>query len=142
MEFEFCRNDKEVIVSSKILLYFFIIQCSGNNLDQIALSKLLYRIKWDIKLLASVFPDYQLVWSFILPQITRKYSRNPRSMEQARKKVNSLAAKEVLSCGRRKLRHPQFFRKPHNLYSLDGVHLSKLGNYLFEQYLGSIRTFC
>lgn len=36
--------------------------------------------------MASVSPVYQLVW---------KYSQNPRSMEQARKKGKSLAAKEV-----------------------------------------------
>lgn len=52
-------------------------------------------------------------------------------MEQARHRVNRLAAKEVLACGGRIIRHPQFIGKPHNLYNSNGVHLSKLGNYLF-----------
>eukprot|EP00105_Crassostrea_gigas_P038430 XP_019922578.1 PREDICTED: uncharacterized protein LOC109618698 [Crassostrea gigas] len=56
----------------------------GNDFGQIPLSKLLYRVKWDIRLMASVFPDCQLVWSFILPRITWRYSQRPRCMEQAR----------------------------------------------------------
>lgn len=110
---------------------FIVMHCGGNDLGQIPLSKLLYRVKWDIRLMASVFPDCQLVWSFILPRITWRYSQRPRCMEQARNRVNRLAAKEVLACGGRIIRHPQFIGKPHNLYSSDGVHLSKLGNYLF-----------
>lgn len=110
---------------------FIVMHCGGNDLGQIPLSKLLYRVKWDIRLMASVFPDCQLVWSFILPRITWRYSQRPRCMEQARNRVNRLAAKEVLACGGRIIRHPQFIGKPQNLYSSDGVHLSKLGNYLF-----------
>lgn len=47
---------------------FIVMHCGGNDLGQIPLSKLLYRVKWDIRLMASVFPDCQLVWFFILPQ--------------------------------------------------------------------------
>lgn len=45
-------------------------------------------------------------------------------------------------CGGRIIRHPQFIGKPQNLYHADGVHLSKLGNYLFLNNIqGAIEYF-
>lgn len=69
---------------------FIRMGCGGNDLGQIPWSKLLYWIEWDFRLIhvASVFPDCQLVWSFILPRITWRYSPKRRSTEQARNRVN------------------------------------------------------
>ena len=45
-------------------------------------------------------------------------------------------------CEERIIRHPQFIGKPKNLYHADGVHLSKLGNYLFLNNIqGAIEYF-
>ena len=74
---------------------FILMHCGGNDLGLISLAKLLYRIKWDIRLIASVFPNCKLIWSFLLPRISWRTSQNARSMEQARNRVNRFAAREI-----------------------------------------------
>ena len=75
--------------------HFILMHCGGNDLGLISLAKLLYRIKWDIRLIASVFPNCKLIWSFVLPRISSRTSQNARSMEQARNRVNRFAAREI-----------------------------------------------
>ena len=122
--------------------HFVLMHCGGTDLGLISVLKLLYRIKWDIRLIASVFPNCKLIWSFVLPRISWRTSQNARSIEQARNRVNRFAAREIFDCGGRIIRHPQFIGKPQNLYHADGVQLSKLRNYLFLNNIqGTIEYF-
>ncbi|XP_062610679.1 uncharacterized protein LOC134272468 [Saccostrea cucullata] len=58
---------------------YLIIHCGANDLGQIKLSRLLYRIKWDIQLLSRIFTNTTLVWSFLLPRISWRHSSNVRA---------------------------------------------------------------
>ncbi|XP_052692399.1 uncharacterized protein LOC128170666 isoform X2 [Crassostrea angulata] len=121
---------------------FIVIHCGANDIGQVKTQKLLDRVRWDLRLLASVFPNTKLVWSFLLPRVAWRYSKNVRAMEQSRNRVNRAAAKEILGCGGRLLRHTQFFGKPKQLYSRDGVHLSGLGNDIYLNNLqGALEYF-
>uniref|UniRef100_A0A8W8KXW4 SGNH hydrolase-type esterase domain-containing protein n=1 Tax=Magallana gigas TaxID=29159 RepID=A0A8W8KXW4_MAGGI len=114
-----------------------VIHCGANDIGQVKTQKLLDRVRWDLRLLASIFPNTKLVWSFLLPRVAWRYSKNVRVMEQTRNRVNRAAAKEILGCGGRLLRHTQFLGKPKQLYSRDGVHLSGLGN---DIYLNNLQS--
>lgn len=121
---------------------FIVIHCGANDIGQVKTQKLLDRVRWDLRLLASVFPNTKLVWSFLLPRVAWRYSKNVRAMEQTRNRVNRAAAKEILGCGGRLLRHTQFLGKPKQLYSRDGVHLSGLGNDIYLNNLqGALEYF-
>lgn len=121
---------------------FIVIHCGANDIGQVKTQKLLDRVRWDLRLLASVFPNTKLVWSFLLPRVAWRYSKNVRAMEQSRNRVNRAAAKEILGCGGRLLRHTQFLGKPKQLYSRDGVHLSGLGNDIYLNNLqGALEYF-
>ncbi|XP_052695416.1 uncharacterized protein LOC128173783 [Crassostrea angulata] len=109
---------------------FIVIHCGANDIHQVKTQKLLDRVRWDLHLLASIFPNTKLVWSFFLPRVAWRYSKNVRAMEQTQNRVNRAAAKEILSCGGRLLRHTQFLGKQ-QLYRRDGVHLSGLGNDIY-----------
>ncbi|XP_061194825.1 uncharacterized protein LOC133202988 [Saccostrea echinata] len=110
---------------------YLIIHCGANDLGQIKLSRLLYRIKWDIQLLSRIFTNTTLVWSFLLPRISWRHSSNIRAMEQARDRLNRWAAKQVFQNGGKIITHSQFIGKPVQLYHSDGTHLSELGNDIF-----------
>lgn len=61
--------------------------------------KLLNRVRWDLRLIASIFPNTKLVRSFMLPRVAWCYSRNVRAMEQTRNRINRAAAKEIQCLG-------------------------------------------
>ena len=85
-----------------------------------SLAKLLYRIKWDIRLIASVFPNCKLIWSFVLPRISWRTSQNARSLEQARNRVNRFAAREIFDCGEKLLGTPNSLVNPRTFTMLIG----------------------
>jgi lysophospholipase L1-like esterase len=110
---------------------YMLIHCGANDLGQVRLANLLHKIKFDIELLASIFPHTTIIWSFLLPRILWRHSQKTRALEQARNRVNRFAAAQVFRCGGKILLHPQFVHKPPQLYHKDGTHLSPLGNDIF-----------
>ena len=77
------------------------------------------------------FPDAQLVWSEILPQVFYFGAHSQKSMEQQRRKINRWVRTCASRVGCHVLKHPQFVWSDFSLYRFDGVHLSVAGNVAF-----------
>lgn len=78
-----------------------------------------------------MLPDTALVWSSILPRFKWRFSNNTGAMETTRRRINRGMRSYLLKIGGYVIKHTDFEDKHVGLFSVDGVHLSFIGNDVF-----------
>ena len=98
------------------------------------------KLKDAFKWVQSKLPGSVLVFSQILQRIKRRYSKNNKSMEKSRLRINNEVASYVLRNGDWYVRYLGI--KVTTALLADGVHLNELGsNILLNTITGALETF-
>lgn len=111
-----------------------VIHLGGNDLVTWSQSKLLKKIKTDLRYMASVFPDAQVIWSDILPRQAWRGVESSveslRKLDQKRKRINRIGRQVTLSLNGKGISHELDFATP-GIFRPDSVHLTRIGNAIF-----------
>ncbi|CAG2204727.1 unnamed protein product [Mytilus edulis] len=109
-----------------------IIHLGSNDLGLIKEKELIEQIRLDIMRLHVLLPNLSLVWSEILPRRYWHLAKNQVAINSTRKRVNAAVQyiQEELNHGL-VICHPNIKAQDRDLFRLDGVHLSDVGNDVF-----------
>ena len=114
-----------------------VLHCGGNDVGQYSVADLRHYIKSQICYLKKKLPNTKIVWSQILPRGNWRYSDNAKAMNRVRIRLNSAVATEAIRLNGGYIKYPDLVLSSTALWSVDGVHLSDLGNDLFLNTLQS-----
>lgn len=108
-----------------------VIHCGGNSIGALPLLDLRLKMFETISELATILPNTLLVWSEILPRSCWRYMSSTIAAEKSRIRLNNAIATHVLNLGGAYIKHLELNKYNNQMFSLDGVHLSELGNNVF-----------
>ena len=112
-----------------------IIHLGGNDLVTVTQSRMIKRMKKDLRYISSVYPSARLIWSDILPRTSwRGVVNTPeklKTLDNKRKRINR-AGRQIT----RTLPHGysiihELDSSTSGLFKTDGVHLTLIGNAIF-----------
>ncbi|OCT69274.1 hypothetical protein XELAEV_18040585mg [Xenopus laevis] len=108
-----------------------LIHLGGNDIGKIRTVDLISQIKRDLSQIRAMMEDVIIIWSEIVPRWVW-FSPEKKLLEKCRKKVNHCVSKFVKTLNIIVFRH--FYLEPVELglYRKDGVHLSDIGNDIFN----------
>ena len=106
---------------------FLLLHVGGNDLGITPLKAIKDMLLSLFDFIDVHFSSTKIIWSEILP---RDWGINNKGLDAARKRINTLAAKQVKIRGGFYLRHVNLARYNLNNFDSDGIHLSLAGNRL------------
>ena len=122
--------------------HMVVLHTGGNDLASMSAGCLRHRLTELLTLIQAALPNTIVVWSDMLPRISYRYAHNSDSVDAARETVNRYVRGYMAKNNMRAIRHSAVTRADTLLFLPDGVHLSDLGNQLFQRELWySISTF-
>lgn len=112
---------------------YILIHCGLNDLGKYTVFQCLRELDALMVDLKLYYPKARIVWSQLLPRKHWRFSDNIAAMEKARKRLNRYGAMAAIKSGGFYILHPELCAHPMNdeMYGVDGVHLSDLGNDIF-----------
>ena len=129
----------EVIGVTKTLLQieyapnYFVLHAAGNDLGRSSCLDMCNKPigpEGIIDQLRILMPYTTIVWSYILPRLQWRYSRNTKAMENVCIRVSRELIRFMKVTGGKAIRYHDFHDKSPSLLS-DGTHLSFIGNDIF-----------
>lgn len=108
-----------------------VIQLGSNDMGNEKIVGLIKSIKCDILRLRCLIPNTMIVWSDILMRRYWHTAISGKSMELARKRVNSDIKKFMKEEGQFVINHPNIRASEISLYRYDGTHLTDQGNDIY-----------
>lgn len=115
-----------------------VIHCGGNNIGKSKLHTLRRKIREALLTIHEMLPSTHMVWSQILPRSEWKYSRNCKALNHAATRVNNFAANLCVQLGGSYLKYPEISWDTPEMFAVDGVHMSSMGNNILLFHLQSI----
>ena len=115
-----------------------VIHCGGNNIGKSKLHTLRKEIKEAMLIIHEMLPFTHIVWSQILPRSEWRYSRNCKAMNHAATRVNNFAASLCVQLGGSYLKYPEISWDTPEMFAVDGVHMSPMGNNILLFHLQNI----
>ncbi|XP_077783184.1 uncharacterized protein LOC144327470 [Podarcis muralis] len=105
-----------------------VIQLGENDLVSHSCFVLRSIIMEDVRDLAAMVPSTKIIWSKLLQRRKWRGSPSVEATERSRKRINDAVSKLVADLGGFVIPHPLIRFKATELFMMDGVHLSSVGN--------------
>lgn len=108
-----------------------LIHLGRNDLGFVRGKALIMQVIEDFKVSRSRWPDVWVIWSTIVPRMSRRNAIEPRIMKNAKKNANREIGRAKCGGLGQFLPHPELCIDTPELYLSEGVHLSELGLDIF-----------
>ena len=105
------------------MLAAMVLQLGENALLEAPGLNLRTRMQEDLEELVATIPGLKIFWSQLLQRHAWRGSCSPAVTERARKRIQSVVARKVLSMGGALICHPGITYRNASIYTPDGVHL-------------------
>ncbi|XP_050814703.1 uncharacterized protein LOC127053658 [Gopherus flavomarginatus] len=130
------------VVQRGVLPDVIIIHLGENDLAHQSRLGLIKTMKNDLTTLCSMFPKTKIVWSTLLPRTWPVLDKPPGVVEKSRKIIIKELSKFCSMFGISVLRHDQIMYSSSELFSPNGVHLSEIGEGIFNASLREAIESC